>query len=243
MTTMLRSTLAMLALTACLGLAGCGDDGGGPSGTASDGGMCGTLASPGILQVKDLVPSLGATLPNQAIVHSFTVANAPAIYTNFGLDYGSSHTAGGPRPAHPSFQVTRKDADLLYRLTLDSWSYAPAHVEILVPSGFTTPKGCWWQFPSPLFSYDIAAVAVDGGVSLKMDSAAATAPAAPEGGAPEGGSGGAHDGALGELAPEDAPSPDAAMDAPLGDAPLDEGMGVLDTALDSEAPSLDGWGG
>jgi hypothetical protein len=134
--------------------------GGGDSGGAVDANtvVCGTHDDPGVLQVIDILPAPGSTVVNQGIAHGFTVVNAPAIFSNFTLLYGPTHTAGLSTPSDPTFQITESGSNLLYRLTVDSWSRAPSHVELRASGGYDTSKGCSWVFPSPLFSYDVTPV-------------------------------------------------------------------------------------
>lgn len=120
-----------------------------------DGGVCGTLDDPGVMTLEGVTPAPGTSVVNRYIVHGFTVRNAPASNVNFDIRYGSSHTAGGSTPDRPRFQATTLGTDVIYQLTIDAWSRAPGHVELIVPTSFTTSKGCTWVFPSPLFSYDI----------------------------------------------------------------------------------------
>ncbi len=159
-------------ISVLLGACGGGDSGGGVDANTV---VCGTHDDPGVLQVIDILPALGSTVVNQGIVHGFTVVNAPAIFSNFTLLYGSTHTAGLSTPSDPTFQITESGSNLLYRLTVDSWSRAPGHVELRASGGYDTSKGCSWVFPSPLFSYDVtpvpvgdaggeAGAAVDGGL-------------------------------------------------------------------------------
>jgi len=148
---------------------GCGGAAGNAAADAAvdaDGGPCGTHMEPGILKLANLVPAMGASVVNQTIVHSFTVVNAPGDFTNFDLRYGPSHTAGVPTPNGPRFQTTISGSDVAYQLTATSWSLAPGHVEWVASGGFDTSKGCTWNFPSPLFSYDITA-GPDGGAATE----------------------------------------------------------------------------
>jgi hypothetical protein len=154
------------------GLAGCGDASvHSVDAAARDGGPCGTHANPGILKIASLAPALGATVNNQGIAHGFTVSNAPAQFSNFKLAFGSTHTAGIPTPANPTFQLTTVGSDIIYQLTIESWSRSPAHVELSADRGFDTAAGCTWEFPSPLFSYDIVG-GPDGGAGVNLDGGA-----------------------------------------------------------------------
>ena len=129
-----------------------------------DGGMCGTHDNPGVLKVIDVVPAPGTTVVNRGIAHGFAVVNAPAFFTNFTLLFGSTHTAGVSTPSDPKIQATWSGNNLIYQFTVDSWSHAPGHVELRANGGYETSKGCSWEFPSPLFSYNVTA-ALDGGAS------------------------------------------------------------------------------
>lgn len=136
-------------------------------------GLCGTHSDPGILKVTGRTPVIGASVPNQNIVHGFMVDNAPAIFTAFTLRYGDSHTAGISTPFEPTFQATVSGSNLIYQMTINTWSHAPGHVEIVASGGYDTSKGCSWVFPSPLFSYDVTA---------GLDASAAEVPGDPDGG-------------------------------------------------------------
>jgi len=156
----------LLGLTAAFALAAC-DSGSAttnPADASTGSSVCGTHASPGILKVTGLSPAIASTVINQHIVHGFVVENAPAFFTNFTLEYRPTHTVGLPTPSDPTFQATLSGNNLIYQLTVDAWSRAPGHVEFEASGGYATSKGCYWEFPSPLFSYDITPV-LDGGVT------------------------------------------------------------------------------
>jgi hypothetical protein len=149
-------------------LAACGGPSTHTDGAAApaDARLCGTHANPGILNITALSPAPGATVANQAIVHGFTVVGAPADFKNFDFQYSPSHTAGLPTPADPRFTTTIADSDVIYQLTIDSWSRSPGHVEFTANSGYDTKAGCTWNFPPRLFSYDIIG-GPDGGVTAE----------------------------------------------------------------------------
>jgi hypothetical protein len=155
---MIASSRIVKALTGALLLSACG---GGASvshpdqDAAFDGGVCGTLDNPGVLQLEGVSPAFGASVINRHIVHGFTVVNAPATNVNFDLKYGPTHSAGLSTPDRPRFQALQSGSDVVYQLTIESWSRVPGHVELIAGGGFTTSKGCAWVFPSPLFSYDV----------------------------------------------------------------------------------------
>ena len=171
---------ARVSAALCLGIvgiAGCGESSNGGDGATAgaDAGICGTYADPGILKLTNLTPAIGASVVNHAIVHGFTVVGAPAIFTNFELRFGDSHTAGLPTPANPRFPAPPTASNLVYQLTIDSWSRAPGHVELVASAGYETSKGCWWIFPSPLFSYDVTA-GPDGGATAEAGGGIDTSP-------------------------------------------------------------------
>jgi hypothetical protein len=154
-----------LGLMAAFALGACNSDATNPTGNDA-GAVCGTQANPGILTVTGRSPALGATVVNQGIVHRFVVENAPAIFVNFTLDYDANHTAGLSAPTDPKLEYTPSGSTIIYELTVDAWSNAPGHVELKASSGYETSKHCSWEFPSPLFSYDITPASVfDGGAA------------------------------------------------------------------------------
>lgn len=161
--------------TSCLvfvALAACGDSTSKQDGAAGarEAGICGNSANPGTLTLAGLSPAKDAIVANQAIVHGFTVVGAPADFTSFDFRYAPTHTAGFPTPANPRFTTTVVGSDIVYQLTIASWSKSPGHVEVSASGGYTTSKNCSWEFPSPLFSYDIIGGA-DGGAAVETGGA------------------------------------------------------------------------
>jgi hypothetical protein len=161
-----RAAQPVLLCLCLAGVAACGVSAGNSPdvAAASEAGICGTSAQPGILKVANLSPPLGSTVANQAIVHGFTVVNAPAQFNNFDLRFGPAHTAGLPTPEKPRFTMISADGSIIYQVTIETWSTAPGHVELTSSGGFQTKQGCAWAFPSPLFSYDLIA-GPDGGLA------------------------------------------------------------------------------
>jgi hypothetical protein len=224
-----------LGLVAALAIGACDSGATNPTDLDASAGstVCGTHAKPGILKLTGRSPAIGATVVNQGIVHGFVVENAPAVFTNFTLEYGATHTAGPSTPSDPTFQATPSGNNLIYQLTVDAWSHAPGHVELEVGTSYDTSKGCTWAFPSPLFSYDITQV-LDGGTT--------------EGGAVDGRVGSVDSpydipGALDVAAALDAP---AAVDAPVAidgpavaDGPAEPDVPVVVDAAVDGAPSVD----
>jgi len=155
-------------------LVACGGGGSNSVDSAMDAGsgVCGTYAEPGTLKVTGRTPAIGASVLNQSIVHSFVVENAPAIFTAFTLRYGDTHTAGISTPFDPAFQVTVSGSSLIYQMTIDAWSQAPGHVEIVASGDYETLQGCSWVFPTPLFSYNVTpGLGLDAGVAAEAKSA------------------------------------------------------------------------
>jgi hypothetical protein len=113
---------------------------------------CGGIGMPTELHV-DVTPALGASVPNNKIVHTFTVLD-PIGFDSQAIGYSSSHTAGDPDPA---LVFSLPDANNTLTAAAVTWEYAPAHVEFEFPIVYQTPDGCGYQLPSPLFSYDITA--------------------------------------------------------------------------------------
>jgi len=158
-----------LTLGAAL-LVACGDSG--DSGAGADSGICGTANEPGVLKLSNLLPVLGGSVVNRAIVHSFTVVNAPADFYSFDLLHGDGHSAGLSTPDSPRFKTTRSGNNISYQMTIDSWSNVPGHVVLNAAGTFQTSQGCTWAFPTPMFSYDVkAAPVLDGGATLDVGSA------------------------------------------------------------------------
>jgi hypothetical protein len=189
----------------------------------AEAGFCGTHANPGILHLENLFPPQGGTVNNHNIVHGFTVTDAPAEFSHFDLRFGPTHTAGLPTPENPKFAVATVDSNVVYQLTIVSWSRSPAHVELLASAGFDTSAGCSWSFPSPLFSYNIVG-GPDGGAppeSATQQDAGVPVDAARDVALP----------------PADAPLVDDAR--PPVDAPLDGGARLpVDAPLESGAPDV-----
>lgn len=152
-----RHSPAPIFVSAFALLAGCGGASVHTVDAASaEAGFCGTHANPGILQLDGRTPPIGGTVNNHDIVHGFTVIDAPAEFRNFELRFGLAHTAGRPSPEIPRFTlVTLETGSIVYQLTIASWSISPGHVELVASAGYDTSAGCTWQFPSPLFSYEI----------------------------------------------------------------------------------------
>jgi hypothetical protein len=108
-----------------------------------------------VLTLSDVTPALGASVPNQAIVHSFSVLDDIA-FEDIALSYPAAHTAGDPEPDIAfTYTITAESTDFAAAPVV--WSHAPGHVEIDAPVVYQTTDGCAYTLPSPLFSYDVEA--------------------------------------------------------------------------------------
>jgi len=120
---------------------------------ASPSPSCPGLGAPTVLELSDLTPALGATVTNDAIVHSFDIVG-DVTFDGLALSYPDAHTAGA---ADPELTFHHEPATTLSNFTAAAvtWETAPAHVEINSPIVYQTPEGCAYQLPAPLFSYDV----------------------------------------------------------------------------------------
>jgi hypothetical protein len=122
----------------------------------SDEPACGTVQAPKLIAIKDVSPAIGASVPNSAIVHSFTIVGQ-LLQLNLGLGLPPAHTAGQSVPAQMGWTVTPSGSDMVYRSEPLSWEKAPAHVEVDSSKLYETPDHCVSALPTPLFQYDITA--------------------------------------------------------------------------------------
>ncbi len=122
----------------------------------SDDESCGTAAAPKPITIKDVSPAYGASVPNSAIVQSFTIAGQH-LQLDLGFSLPPAHTAGQSVPAPMHWSITTSGADTVYTSEPFSWQTAPAHVEVYPSSAFKTADGCILGLPKPLFQYDITA--------------------------------------------------------------------------------------
>lgn len=178
-----------VALAACLSLAACGDDSadGGAGGGASEGAGagtpgCGTASDPTLLTLRDVSPVPGSTVAGDAVVHAFTIVDAPGLIQQLTFQLPAAHTAGTPDPAQLAFTITQDGADLVYTAAPVAWSTVPAHVELSVTGAFEA-DGCVYAFPSPLFSYDVEPGEGAGGAGGGGEGGSGEGGAAGEGGA------------------------------------------------------------
>jgi hypothetical protein len=141
-----------------LAAVGCG------SSSASDSGPnmtetadCGSESAPKLLKLSGVSPAAGASVPNSAIVQTFTIDGMHLqILPTFALM--ASHTAGQPTPSPVEWTMTLSGADTLYTSQPVTWQTAPGHVE-LDPPGLLedTMTHCVSVLPTPTFSYDVTA--------------------------------------------------------------------------------------
>jgi len=116
---------------------------------------CGGINAPTVLTLVNLVPALGDSVPNTAIVHSFSITD-DIVFSDIALDYLATHTAGTPDPALTfTYTISDQTTDLTSPPVV--WTSAPGHVELDAPIVYQTPDGCGYKLPSPLFSYDVTA--------------------------------------------------------------------------------------
>ena len=118
---------------------------------------CGTASAPDELDITNVQPALGSSVPNKAIVQSFTIVGRHLELTpTFKL--AGTHTAGNTTPNPVPWTITLSGADTLYTSEPITWATAPGHVE-LDPSSLLddTSSGCILTLPTPMFSYDVTA--------------------------------------------------------------------------------------
>lgn len=117
---------------------------------------CGTVQEPLELVLKDVKPAPGSSLPNADIVHGFTVVGK-LVKLELAFAHAGSHTAGLPIPATTNWTYGVSGADTVYAALPMSWTSAPGHVELTLPSLLMEADGCVFSLPTPMFSYDITA--------------------------------------------------------------------------------------
>jgi hypothetical protein len=116
---------------------------------------CGGINDPTELTLVNVVPALGDSVPNQDIVHSFSITDDIA-FSDIALAYLETHTAGTSNPAIQfTYTIAAETTDLTSAPVV--WTSAPGHVELEAPIIYQTSDGCAYKLPSPLFSYDVTA--------------------------------------------------------------------------------------
>jgi hypothetical protein len=147
-----------ILLSCGLALAGCSSDKSsdtGPNMTATA--DCGSQSEPKVLTLSGISPAAGSSVPNTAIVQSFTIAGMHLeILPSFTLM--AAHTAGQSTPSPVAWSVSISGADTVYTSEPITWQIAPGHVE-LDPPGVVedTTTTCVSVLPTPTFSYDVTA--------------------------------------------------------------------------------------
>jgi hypothetical protein len=146
------AALCGLALTGC-GSSSPSDTGPNMTATAN----CGSESEPMLLKLADVAPAAGSSVPNSAIVQTFTILGSHlGITPTFALM--AAHTAGQPTPSPVGWAITISGEDTLYTSQPVTWQTAPGHVE-LDPPGLLedTTTHCVSVLPTPTFSYDVTA--------------------------------------------------------------------------------------
>jgi hypothetical protein len=127
--------------------AGCADDGGeSPE-------SCVNPDTPIILTVKDVLPEPDSAVPNQDIVHTFTVVDATGTFSELTFGHGNGHTAEIPSPEPMVFSSAAFGTDVVYTFEPVVWTKT-GHVELVELGAFSDTERCF-ILPRPLFSYDV----------------------------------------------------------------------------------------
>ena len=150
MRTHLAPVLAILLVSAC----------GGDQGAGS----CAAGDDPIVLTIADPVPEPDSIVANAAIVHSFTIVDAPGIFQTFSLLAGPDHTAG-VLTSTPRVLGKASDHDLHYTMDPAEWTVAPGHVQFGFAGRYEGPDGCQYEFPATVFEYDVALPGPGGEIS------------------------------------------------------------------------------
>jgi len=154
---MVNGTWWRWALVALLvPLAGCSTDGDDDEQT---GPVCPTTDAMTVT-LTNVSPAAGGSVTNSMIVHTFQTVDLDARLPSLQLATLPTHTAGAiPQSVAPTVtQVARpggSGTDFLYSFTV-TWPTAPGHVALAEPALYVDPTtNCKFQFPSPLFDYDV----------------------------------------------------------------------------------------
>lgn len=108
------------------------------------------------MTLADVAPAAGSSVLNTAIVHAFTVKDAPGQFPAFSLLMpGGKHTAGSASVSPWKFAVTMQGADVHYAAEPLVWQTAPGEVYVQIPERFQSQDGCVYAFPDPVFQYSI----------------------------------------------------------------------------------------
>jgi len=115
---------------------------------------CGTTQAPTALEIADVSPAIGASVPNSGIVQTFTVVGKLLQFPP-NLALSAAHTAGQPTPTPTQWQISVDGEDTVYTSEPISWTSAPAHVELDSLNMLKTSDGCVFALPKQMFKYDI----------------------------------------------------------------------------------------
>jgi hypothetical protein len=141
-------SLGFPTLAIAFSLTACGGD---------DEATCGTIDEPLLLEVTELAPADGSSVPNAGIVQGFTVRGLDALIGEFAFRRSSLHTAGNPTPGTFSITPSAVGAEAVrYDFAPISWDEAPSHVELVAAAVYRSGE-CVYSLPTPLFRYDVTA--------------------------------------------------------------------------------------
>lgn len=113
---------------------------------------CGTLEKPLPVEVKDVSPAIGASVPNSAIVMTFTVAKAQL---KFGPDFATPTSDSTGTASTFRWRHSEVDANTVYSLGPMTFENAPSHFELEFAGLLQTTDDCIWQPPKQIFSFDV----------------------------------------------------------------------------------------
>lgn len=156
-----KALLGFIAAAAVLAV-GCGGDDDTGAGSTSGGSCADAATTPTVLQLADVQPAAGASVPNEGIVHAFTVVQAPGLFQSFTFVFNPAHTANTSDPVTMSFTVTQQGADIRYQAAPVSWAEAPSRVDLRVAERYQGDGACY-VLPDPLFAYDVVPAGGGGG--------------------------------------------------------------------------------
>ncbi len=142
-----------LCTAAAFAVLGCGS-----SDDKTSSNSCGTITDPALIQLSNILPAAGSSVPNSAIVHSFTI-DGKLLQVTPSFGEAASHTAGDPIPATLiwTFAPSSDGKNTVYTAEPVTWTTAPSHVELDWGGDIQDSSGCVSYFQNPVFSYDVTA--------------------------------------------------------------------------------------
>jgi hypothetical protein len=144
--------MRLVVIGMALSAIGCGGDD--PEKNEDEGPTCPTTDTTTI-QLRDVAPAQGTSVPNSDIMHTFTTVGVGGIFETLALGPLPSHTAGALPPG-AGYTALQSGTDVIYTFTAIAWPTAPGHVAIFEGGLYEDPtNGCVIQLPNPLFEYDI----------------------------------------------------------------------------------------